>query len=309
MNKKGFTLVELLATVVILGVLITIASFSATVMINNAKKKAGSLAVTNLKEAAITYYKQNNIKLTKCNEGFMVDGDNTSSCITSANEITVKELIEAGAFTDTKNICDKNATVTVYRYVDEDSGTDELKSYVDDYACNATDTKNQISNDTASNDSSSTNACSKYNVTKYGDGDLDGSVTMMDRVILRRYLAGISDLNCQAFKNFDLNADGKVNAIDLEYMTRIAMGIDITLPVTDYVWYGDINEDGEVDVKDLTLLRRYLEGISELSSQALKNADVNTDGSINETDKKLLTEFLAGGHSNTLPQYSIGEDD
>ena len=87
------------------------------------------------------------------------------------------------------------------------------------------------------------------------------------------------------------------------------MGKDITLPVTDYVWYGDINEDGEVDVKDLTLLRRYLEGISELSSQALKNADVNTDGSINETDKKLLTEFLAGGHSNTLPQYSIGEDD
>ena len=80
---------------------------------------------------------------------------------------------------------------------------------------------------------------------------------------------------------------------------------DITLPVTDYIWYGDTNEDGKVDVKDLTLLRRYLEGISELSSQALKNADVNGDGSVNETDKKLLTEFLAGGHSNTLPQKKI----
>lgn len=307
MNKKGFTLIELLATVVILGVLITIASFSATAMINNAKKKAGSLAVSNLKEAAITYYKQNNIKLAKCNEGFMVDGDNTSSCITKANEVTVNELIEAGVFTDTKNACDKNATVTVYRYVDEDSGTDELKSYVDDYACNATDTKNQISNDTASTDSSSTNACSKYTVTKYGDGDLDGSVTMMDRVILRRYLSGISDLSCQAFKNFDLNADGKVNEIDLEYMTRIAMGIDVTFPVTDYVWYGDTNEDGKVDVKDLTILRKYLEGTTDLSGQALKNADVNADGSVNETDKKLLTEFLAGGHSNTLPQYSIDD--
>ena len=115
MNKKGFTLVELLATVVILGVLITIASFSATVMINNAKKKAGAIAVTNLKEAAITYYKQNNIKLTKCNEGFMVDGDNTSSCITKDNEITVNELIESGAFTDNKNLCEKIATVTVFR--------------------------------------------------------------------------------------------------------------------------------------------------------------------------------------------------
>lgn len=305
MNKKGFTLVELLATVVILGVLITIASFSATVMINNAKKKAGAIAVTNLKEAAITYYKQNNINLSKCNEGFMVDGDNTSSCITKDNEITVNELIEAGAFTDNKNICDKNATVTVYRYVDEDSGTDELKSYVDDYACNASDSSNQVSNDTGNSGSSSANACSKYTVTKYGDGDLDGSVTMTDRVILRRYLSGISDLSCQAFKNLDLNADGKVNEIDLEYLTKIAMGIDITFPVTDYVWYGDTNEDGKVDVKDLTILRKYLEGTTDLSGQALKNADVNGDGSVNETDKKLLTEFLAGGHSNTLPKYKI----
>ena len=305
MNKKGFTLVELLATVVILGVLITIASFSATAMINNAKKKAGSLAVSNLKEAAITYYKQNNIKLSKCTAGFMVDGDNTSSCITSANEITVNTLIEAGAFTDTKNACDKNATVTVYRYVDPDSGIDELRSYVDDYACNASDSSNQVSNDTGNSGSSSANACSKYTVTKYGDGDLDGSVTMTDRVILRRYLSGISDLSCQAFKNLDLNADGKVNEIDLEYLTKIAMGIDITFPVTDYVWYGDTNEDGKVDVKDLTILRKYLEGTTDLSGQALKNADVNGDGSVNETDKKLLTEFLAGGHSNTLPKYKI----
>ena len=306
MNKKGFTLVELLATVVILGVLITIASFSATAMINNAKKKAGSLAVSNLKEAAITYYKQNNIKLSKCTAGFMVDGDNTSSCITKANEVTVNTLIEAGAFTDTKNACDKNATVTVYRYVDPDSGIDELRSYVDDYACNASDSSNQVSNDTGnSGSSSSTNACSKYTVTKYGDGDLDGSVTMTDRVILRRYLSGISDLSCQAFKNLDLNADGKVNEIDLEYLTKIAMGIDITFPVTDYVWYGDTNEDGKVDVKDLTILRKYLEGTTDLSGQALKNADVNGDGSVNETDKKLLTEFLAGDHSNTLPKYKI----
>lgn len=305
MNKKGFTLVELLATVVILGVLITIASFSATAMINNAKKKAGSLAVSNLKEAAITYYKQNNIKLSKCTAGFMVDGDNTSSCITKANEVTVNTLIEAGVFTDTKNACDKNATVTVYRYVDPDSGIDELRSYVDDYACNASDSSNQVSNDTGNSGSSSANACSKYTVTKYGDGDLDGSVTMTDRVILRRYLSGISDLSCQAFKNLDLNADGKVNEIDLEYLTKIAMGIDITFPVTDYVWYGDTNEDGKVDVKDLTILRKYLEGTTDLSSQALKNADVNADGSVNETDKKLLTEFLAGGHSNTLPQKKI----
>lgn len=306
MNKKGFTLVELLATVVILGVLITIASFSATAMINNAKKKAGSIAVSNLKEAAITYYKQNNIKLSKCTAGFMVDGDNTSSCITKANEVTVNTLIEAGAFTDTKNACDKNATVTVYRYVDSDSGIDELRSYVDDYACNASDSSNQVSNDTGnSGSSSSTNACSKYTVTKYGDGNLDGDITTTDMLMLQRYVLGMSNLSCQAFKNLDLNNDGKVNAIDSYYITQVMLDIGVTLPITNYVWYGDTNEDGEVDVKDLTILRKYLEGTTDLSSQALKNADVNADGSVNETDKKLLTEFLAGGHSNTLPQKKI----
>lgn len=306
MNKNGFTLVELLATVVILGVLITIASFSATVMINNAKKKAGSLAVTNLKEAAITYYKQNNIKLSKCTAGFMVDGDNTSSCITKANEVTVNTLIEAGVFTDTKNACDKNATVTVYRYVDSDSGIDELRSYVDDYACNASDSSNQVSNDAGnSGSSSSTNACSKYTVTKYGDGNLDGDITTTDMLMLQRYVLGMSNLSCQAFKNLDLNNDGKVNAIDSYYITQVMLDIGVTLPITNYVWYGDTNEDGEVDVKDLTILRKYLEGTTDLSGQALKNADVNGDGSVNETDKKLLTEFLAGGHSNTLPKYKI----
>lgn len=306
MNKNGFTLVELLATVVILGVLITIASFSATAMINNAKKKAGSLAVSNLKEAAITYYKQNNIKLSKCTAGFMVDGDNTSSCITKANEVTVNTLIEAGVFTDTKNACDKNATVTVYRYVDPDSGIDELRSYVDDYACNASDSSNQVSNDTGnSGSSSSTNACSKYTVTKYGDGNLDGDITTTDMLMLQRYVLGMSNLSCQAFKNLDLNNDGKVNAIDSYYITQVMLDIGVTLPITNYVWYGDTNEDGEVDVKDLTILRKYLEGTTDLSGQALKNADVNGDGSVNETDKKLLTEFLAGGHSNTLPQKKI----
>lgn len=305
MNKNGFTLVELLATVVILGVLITIASFSATAMINNAKKKAGSLAVTNLKEAAITYYKQNNIKLSKCTAGFMVDGDNTSSCITKANEVTVNTLIEAGVFTDTKNACDKNATVTVYRYVDPDSGIDELRSYVDDYACNASDSSNQVSNDTGNSGSSSANACSKYTVTKYGDGNLDGDITTTDMLMLQRYVLGMSNLSCQAFKNLDLNNDGKVNAIDSYYITQVMLDIGVTLPITNYVWYGDTNEDGEVDVKDLTILRKYLEGTTDLSSQALKNADVNADGSVNETDKKLLTEFLAGGHSNTLPQKKI----
>ena len=117
-------------------------------------------------------------------------------------------------------------------------------------------------------------------------------------LILRRYLSGISDLSCQAFKNLDLNADGKVNEIDLEYLTKIAMGIDITFPVTDYVWYGDTNEDGKVDVKDLTILRKYLEGTTDLSGQALKNADVNGDGRVDMRDATFILSYYAKKAAN-----------
>lgn len=304
MNKKGFTLVELLATIVIISILIMLASFGTTTIINNAKIRAGAIAVVNLKEAAITYYKQNNINLSKCNAGFMVDEDNTSSCITSANEITVKELIEAGAFTDTKNICDKNATVTVYRYVDPDSGIDELRSYVDDSVCNATDTKNQVSNNPETQEPSSTNACSKYSVTKYGDGDLDGNVTSNDMIMLKSYLTGQSNLTCQAFKNFDLNDDGKVNDLDLKYLQKLLLGENINFPVKDYVWRGDVNEDGTVDIKDLTLLRKYLEGTADLTPQGLKNADLNDDDAVNEIDRKLLNDYLGGKYDD----YDITEE-
>ena len=304
MNKKGFTLVELLATIVIIAILIMLASFGTTTIINNAKIRAGAIAVVNLKESAVTYYKQNNINLSKCNAGFMVDEDNTSSCITSANEITVKELIEAGAFTDTKNICDKNATVTVYRYVDPDSGIDELRSYVDDSVCNATDTKNQVSNNPETQEPSSTNACSKYSVTKYGDGDLDGNVTSNDMIMLKSYLTGQSNLTCQAFKNFDLNDDGKVNELDLKYLQKLLLGENINFPVKDYVWRGDVNEDGTVDIKDLTLLRKYLDGTADLTPQGLKNADLNDDGGVNEIDRKILNDYLGGKYDD----YDITEE-
>ena len=47
MNKKGFTLVELLAAIVIIAILIMLASFGTTTIINNAKIRAGNLTLLN----------------------------------------------------------------------------------------------------------------------------------------------------------------------------------------------------------------------------------------------------------------------
>ncbi|MGN0604886.1 MAG: glycoside hydrolase family 9 protein [Oscillospiraceae bacterium] len=56
---------------------------------------------------------------------------------------------------------------------------------------------------------------------------------------------------------------------------------------------GDINLDGSVNVKDFLEMKRYILGItSNLSSQALKNADMNDNSTVNIIDAVLLCREL-----------------
>lgn len=59
------------------------------------------------------------------------------------------------------------------------------------------------------------------------------------------------------------------------------------------VTLGDINEDNVVDAIDLSLLKKHLLRIDELSSEkAKKAADVDKDGSINAIDFSLIKKYL-----------------
>ena len=58
MNKKGFTLVELLATILILAIVLGIGTISITSIIKNSKEKNYKLLVTNIKDAAELYYQE-----------------------------------------------------------------------------------------------------------------------------------------------------------------------------------------------------------------------------------------------------------
>lgn len=75
LNNKGFTLVELLATIAILAIVMGIATFSITAIIKNSKEKNYQLLITNIKDAAETYYQEckysNNTGITcsKNNDG------------------------------------------------------------------------------------------------------------------------------------------------------------------------------------------------------------------------------------------------
>ena len=74
-NNRGFTLVELLATVIILSIVIGIGTIAITSMINNAKNKNYDLLITNIKDGAEVYYQEckyaNNSGIT-CSDDYTV---------------------------------------------------------------------------------------------------------------------------------------------------------------------------------------------------------------------------------------------
>ena len=58
MNRKGFTLVELLATIIVLALVMGIASYSIIKIMKNSKEKNYELLITNIKDAAEAYYQE-----------------------------------------------------------------------------------------------------------------------------------------------------------------------------------------------------------------------------------------------------------
>ena len=58
MNNKGFTLVELLATILVLALVMSIGTFSVLAILKNAKEKNYNLLLNNIKDASELYYQE-----------------------------------------------------------------------------------------------------------------------------------------------------------------------------------------------------------------------------------------------------------
>ena len=95
MNKKGFTLAELLAVIVIIAIISTIGYTSVSNSIEKSKEKSFEIAKKSIKEAAIQCYKEiddKNIEIPNKN-------------ISSSNYLTieVQDLINYGFLSNEKN--------------------------------------------------------------------------------------------------------------------------------------------------------------------------------------------------------------
>ena len=107
LNRKGFTLVELLAVIAVLGIIIGIATMNVISIINKSKNETRKEMIGNLKEAAISYAVDHNYYITK----------NSTDCFKNNDTcaITVSTLKNNGYFEDNKKYCKESASVTVTR--------------------------------------------------------------------------------------------------------------------------------------------------------------------------------------------------
>ncbi|MBE6161904.1 MAG: type II secretion system protein [Firmicutes bacterium] len=121
LNKKGFTLVELLAVIAVLGIIIGIATMNVISAINKSKSETQKEMIGNLKEAAVSYAVDHNYKITKSSTDDCFK--NSDTCV-----ISVDTLKNNGYFEDNKGYC--KGSISVQRTDDDYIAT------VDNDICN-----------------------------------------------------------------------------------------------------------------------------------------------------------------------------
>lgn len=119
-NRKGFTLVELLAVIVILSIVLIIATPNILKALNASKETLNDIDKKNLQDAA----KQVGIEVLNCDltSGTydVLGKSNTLGCAGLQKEVvdkevttTVKKLVDNDYFVDTSNRCNGNIKITI----------------------------------------------------------------------------------------------------------------------------------------------------------------------------------------------------
>lgn len=120
MNKKGFTLVELLITIVIVGIVASLASYGAISVSNATKKNLLTAKIELIESGATSYGEDYPYRLTDtCN----IDHQPVQNCL----NITVFDLIEEGYISSTETC--NNIPCLKNNVTGENMATNEVAVY------------------------------------------------------------------------------------------------------------------------------------------------------------------------------------
>lgn len=132
-NKKGFTLVELMAVIVILAILMTLGGVSVFKVVEDSKSELLKDQINSLKDTAITALEKKYFEI--CPSNF----DEQNPDITQKNkcyrEISVEELVANKAFENKNDLCKTKENKKIIVYRKNEGNFSELRSYVPENTC------------------------------------------------------------------------------------------------------------------------------------------------------------------------------
>ena len=131
MKRKGFTLVELLATIIVLAIVLSITLYSIIRIINSTKEKSYQVTIKNIEEHANDYLLENSERLF-----FLTHNANSEDDKYEYQCVTVKNLVDYGYLenniTDSKVNDDRYVSREDYIYIERNIKTKAIDKVVYD---------------------------------------------------------------------------------------------------------------------------------------------------------------------------------
>ena len=95
MNKKGFTLVELLAVIIILGIVVGITYVSVNANVGNAKKKTEEIFIKTLRDAVSVYIDSDASKLSYSSVACTISKDGKNVNLYRGSNISFRDIVNS----------------------------------------------------------------------------------------------------------------------------------------------------------------------------------------------------------------------